>query len=146
MINDNNDQNLITGKTCEVTAMRFITFISLLIVVAFTACATTNSKTTHSRHDMIQLEQIREQLASDAYDLIRKLRPNWLRSRGQRSIHFNNTASSPTVYVNDGKHGDIDSLREIQAEHIKEIRFLNAGEAASRFGLNHAGGAILISI
>ena len=53
--------------------MRFITFISFLIVVAWTACATTNSKTTHSHHNMIQLEQIREQLASDAYDLIRKL-------------------------------------------------------------------------
>ncbi len=143
MINDNNDQNLITGKTCEVTAMRFITFISLLIVVAFTACATTNSKTTHSRHNMIQLEQIREQPASDAYDLIRNLKPQWLRRGGHRSIYFTSYA---TVYVNDSKHGDIDSLRSIPAEHIKEIRFLNAGEAASRFGLNHAGGAILISI
>ncbi len=126
--------------------MRFITFISFLIVVAWTACATTNSKTTHGPHNMIQLEQIREQLASDAYDLIRTLRPHWLRSQGLRSHHFNKTASYATVYVNDSRHGDIDSLRSISAEQIKEIRFMNAGEAAIRFGLNLSGGAILISI
>ncbi len=98
--------------------MRFITFISLLIVVAFTACATTNSKTTHSRHDMIQLEQIREQLASDAYDLIRKLRPQWLRSRGDRSIHFNKTASYATVYVN----GPVSSASQpLRSEFSDEI-------------------------
>jgi len=94
---------------------------------------------------MIQLEQIREQLASDAYDLIRKLRPSWLR-RGHRSNHFNKTASYATVYVNGSKYGDIDSLLSIPAEQIKEIRFMNAGEAAIRYGWNHSGGAILISI
>ena len=126
--------------------MRSITFISLLIVVAFTACATTNSKTIHNRHDLIKIEQIREQLASNAYDLIRKLRPYWLRIRGHRSIHFNKTAPYATVYVNDSKYGDIDSLLSIPVEQIKEIRFMNAGEAAIRYGLNHSGAAILISI
>lgn len=126
--------------------MRFITFISLLIVVAFTACATTNSKTIHNRHDVIKIEQIREQLASNAYDLIRKLKPQWLRSRGHRSIHFNKTAPYATVYVNDSKHGDIDSLSSIPAEHIKEIRFMNAGEAASRFGLNHSSRRLRVTV
>ncbi len=126
--------------------MRFITSISCLIVVALTACATTNSKTTLSRHNLIQLEQIREQPASDAYDLIRTLRPHWLLSRSHRSSHLNWTAAYATVYVNDSKHGDIDSLRSISAEQIKEIRFMNASEAAIRFGFNLSGGAILISI
>ena len=126
--------------------MRFITSISCLIVVALAACATTNSKTTLSRHNLIQLEQIREQHVSDAYDLIRTLRPQWLRSRGHRSFHFNKTAPDLTVYVNDSKYGDIDSLSSIPTEQIKEIRFMNAGEAAIRYGWNHSGGAILISI
>ena len=126
--------------------MRFIKFISCLIVVALTACATTNSKTTHSPHNLIQLEQIREQPALDAYNLIRTLRPHWLRSRAHRSAHFNKTAPYAAVYVNGSKHGGIDSLRSISAEHIKEIRFMNAGEAAIRFGLHLSGGAILISI
>ncbi len=126
--------------------MRFITCISLLIVVALTACATTNSKTTYSRHNVLKTEEIRKQVASDAYNLIRNLRPLWLRNRGQRSIHFNNEASYPTVYVNDSKHGDIDSLYLISTQQVKEVRFLNASEATIRFGLNHAGGAILIKI
>ena len=126
--------------------MRFTPFISCLIIVALTACATTNSKTTHSRHNMIQLEQIREQTASDAYDLIRTLRPHWLQSRRHRSTHFNKTAPYATVYVNNSRHGDIDSLRDIPAEQIKEIRFINSNEAAIRFGPNFSGGAILISI
>ncbi len=126
--------------------MRFITVISFLSLVVLTGCATTNSKTPHGPHNMIQLGQIREQTASDAYDLIRKLRPQWLRSRAHRSSHFNGTAPQAMVYVNDNRYGDIDSLREISAEQIKEVRFMNAGEAAIRFGLNLAGGAILISI
>ena len=50
------------------------------------------------------------------------------------------------VYVNDNWYGDIDCLREISAEQIKEVRFMNASEAAIRLGLNSSGGAILISI
>ena len=126
--------------------MHFLTVISFLIVVALTACATTNSKTPHGRHNMIQLEQIREQPATDAYNLIRTLRPVWLQSRSVWSAHFNNTAPYATVYVNDSRYGDIDSLRSIAAELIKEIHFMNASEAAIRLGLNSSGGAILISI
>ena len=126
--------------------MRFITSISCLIVVALAACATTNSKTTYIPHNLIQLEQIRHQPATDAYDLIRALRPRWLQSRRHRSNYFNKTAPFATVYVNDSRHGDIDSLRDIPAEQIKEIRFINSNEAAIRFGPNFSGGAILISI
>ena len=126
--------------------MRFITVISFLSLVVLTGCATTNSKATYIPHNLIQLEQIRHQPATDAYDLIRALRPRWLQSRRHRSNHFNKTAPFATVYVNDSRYGDIDSLREIPAEQIKEIRFMNASEAAIRFGLNTSGGAILISI
>ncbi len=125
--------------------MRFPLFFSVLMAVALTACSTTNSTTSHNRHGWIKQEEIQKQLAANAYELIRKLRPHWLRSRGRRSIHFDEEASYPKVYVNEFCNGDINSLDAISTEYIKEISYITAGAASARFGLNHASGAILIT-
>ncbi|MFQ5769932.1 MAG: hypothetical protein ACE5HX_05315 [bacterium] len=128
--------------------MRSITIFTMLCAMSLIACSITretHTKTTRRAHNYIYLEEIQKSAASNAYDLIRNLRPHWLRGRGIKSIKFQET-SFPVVYVNDSRHGNIQSLTMISAHYIKEIQFLNAGDATFRFGLNHSSGAILITI
>ena len=49
--------------------------------------------------------------ASDAFDVISRSRPVWLRSRG----------IEPSVYMNGIQMGDIDALRSISINSIKDI-------------------------
>jgi hypothetical protein len=81
---------------------------------------------------------------SSAYDLIQRLRPEYLRSRGPSSLN-NITPVTAVVYVDDVRYGELESLRAMSSEHIREIRYINASDATTRFGTDHVGGAILIT-
>ncbi|MFQ5752768.1 MAG: hypothetical protein ACE5HI_12295 [bacterium] len=128
--------------------MRLFTVISIFGAMLLLACATTtgsHAKKTHYSRDHIYSQEIQRSAASNAYDLISNLRPYWLRGRGAKSIYYQE-ASYPVVYVNENRHGSVESLATISVEYITEIQFLNSGDATIRFGLNHPGGAILITI
>ncbi len=128
--------------------MRLLTVTTILFALVLISCASTvdkNTQKTRYSHNLISAEEIQANPANDAYDLIYKLRPHWIQGRGANSLH-NKEASYPVVYVNESKHGSIESLSSISARHISKIQFLKAGEATFRFGLNHTSGAILIKI
>lgn len=128
--------------------MRLLTVTTILCALGLLACSTTKEtyvKNSHYSHNHIYSEEIQMSTATNAYDLIRYLRPHWLRGRGRKSIKFEQV-SYPLVYVNGNRHGSVNSLSTISVEQIKEIQFFNSGEATIKFGLNHPSGAILITI
>lgn len=128
--------------------MRFLTIFAVGSILILSACSAGNQAAKKNKlrdRNYISSEEIQISAAGDAYHLIKNLRPHWLRGRGFKSLHHQE-ASLPMVYVNENRHGDIHSLSSISTENIHEIRFYNAGDAAFKFGLNHAGGAILIKI
>jgi hypothetical protein len=79
----------------------------------------------------------------DAYEVVQRLRPTWLRSRGRVSIQ-STTAQLPVVYVDNIRFGGPGSLRQISVDAVEEIRYMGAGEATTRYGTGHAGGVILV--
>lgn len=102
--------------------------------------ATAQQPRARVRANLIKLEEIESAGATDTYELIRKLRPAWFRgARGASSL-----GSQPTVvvYVNGLRHGGPASLRDIPLGHVLEIRFLDASDATTRFGIGHGAGAI----
>ncbi|MFQ5675001.1 MAG: hypothetical protein ACE5G1_03820 [bacterium] len=124
--------------------MQILRLISVLVVMTLLGCAavgSTNATKLSHRPNLITAEEIHLSTANQAYDLIRALRPQWLRGRGYKSLQ-----NPAEVYVNEIRYGDINSLSTITKEMIKEIKFLNIGEATVRFGPNHSSGAILITI
>jgi len=76
-----------------------------------------------------------------AMALIRRLRPAWLRARGQDSLSGRNT-TYPVVYVDDIRHGGLDTLHDIPASEILSVRFLGAADATTRWGTGHPSGVI----
>ena len=95
---------------------------------------------------VLTAEEIEVQKAGawTAYDVIARMRPEFLRSRGASSLR-NSVPATAVVYVDDMKYGGINSLKAFSAGQIWRIEYINAADATTRFGTDHLGGAILIT-
>lgn len=86
------------------------------------------------------------------YDVIERLRPNMLRTRGQMGRLSGASGSDPgasvskiRVYLNGSAIGDVSMLRGIQAASVKQVDYLGSSDATTRFGTGHDAGAILVT-
>ena len=79
--------------------------------------------------------------AGDAYDVVRMLRPQWLRLRGTGSFR----AEPPLwVYVDGLRAGTVSALREVPVALVMRMEFVDGVSATQRWGLDHGNGAIVI--
>ena len=94
--------------------------------------------------NVLTAEEISRITVGNVYEAIEQLRPEYLRSRGAISFR---SASAPraAVYLDAVYFGTLASLRNIRATQVMLIEYLSASEATTRFGTNHAGGAILVT-
>lgn len=86
------------------------------------------------------------------YDVIERLRPNMLRTRGQMGRLSGAAGSDPgassskiKVFLNGTAIGDVSMLRGIQAASVKQVDYLNSSDATTRFGTGHDAGAIIVT-
>lgn len=79
-----------------------------------------------------------------AMALIRRLRPSWLRARGQASF-TNGSASYPVVYIDEIRHGGLPTLNQIPTSEIFRLEFYNTADATTRWGTGHTAGVINIA-
>jgi len=96
--------------------------------------------------DLISQEEI-QNLAADAqnaYEIVSRLRPIWLNTRGVGSM--SGGAIEVQVYVNDVRRGGPGTLSEVSRMEVAEIRHLRGTDATQRFGTNHENGAILVKV
>jgi hypothetical protein len=82
--------------------------------------------------------------AKTAYDIVRRLRPQFLQSRGSGSIQNRNKVPIK-VFVDGGFRGGVAVLNEIVAHSVIEITYLNGSDATTRFGTGYESGAILVT-
>ena len=120
-------------------------WIGVLVPVVLLGCGPHH--VPHGAYDpnLITEDEIVDSRASNAYDVIHKLRGNFLSYRGKISIYSPATVSMPTVYVDDQRYGDINILSTIPAADIATIRLYRAWDATTRYGINNAGGVISIT-
>jgi len=50
----------------------------------------------------------------------------------------------PVVYLNSARRGDVEELRSIMVESIREIVYFNGRNASFRFGSGHGSGVIQV--
>jgi len=83
--------------------------------------------------------------ASNALQIVEKLRPQMLRPRGFASPNDANTdASLPKVFLDDVSYGGVESLANVNASQVKQIQFIKAADATTRWGTGYVGGVILV--
>jgi hypothetical protein len=102
----------------------------VLAVLIGCAGSSTTSTSTGRNERLITAEEIVATTARNAQEAIEKLRPRWL-SRMPLTIFVNDVYSSI-------------SLRDIQVGEIESIELLSSADATTRFGTNHARGAIVV--
>jgi hypothetical protein len=82
--------------------------------------------------------------AQNALEVIQQLRPSMLRTRnGSTGEGANGT--NIVIYVDGVRAGERQTLTAVPAANIREIRYLNASDATTRFGTGHPVGAILVA-
>ena len=124
-------------------AHRWLALWALVFTVACGGSAGTAGAGARPSQYLITADEIQAQHFANAYDLINALRPNWLRSR---SASFGGSGQAGVmIYLDGSRLGFADVLRQIAAGHIQSAGFLNGTEATTRYGTNHASGAILIT-
>jgi hypothetical protein len=119
-----------------------------LALLALAACATTPvpdapaDRRGGGRYDVLSVEEIGSNPGMTAFELVQRLRPGWLRTRGASSINNNRPLQ---VYVDGMPMGDPRALRGIDPGAVRSMRYLSAIEATQQFGTDHTNGAILIT-
>ena len=115
---------------------------ALFLLLALGACAGgPGTGTSRPNANMITRTEIDEAGPSSAYDLVQKLRPIWLRKRGNTSFTRN---TDVVVYLDGVAMGDREALRSLSTPEIESLEFLDARRATVRFGEGHTAGAILV--
>lgn len=108
----------------------------------------------------ITLEEIQAASATDAYDLVRSLRPQWLKSGAHQTVRtkpvltpgmsgkpvVNQAIDEPeiVVYLNNVRIGTPESLRELAREQLTSLEFVTPAKATMRWGGGHLHGAIVV--
>ncbi len=116
-------------------ALAFI--VSTIVLIAASACASGGSSGPRRDPNLITAEEMSQFSALTALDVIRRLRPRWLRSRGQ---------SNPQIIQDGARMGtSTENLRTLSVSDIESMRFLSASDATMRYGTNFPGGAIEIT-
>jgi hypothetical protein len=98
-------------------------------------------------------DDIRLASARTVSELIRRLRPQWLRSRGRDvlqldSLHVGQdplAARGVRVYLNGSLMGGLDAMDQVGVDALTGASFLDSNAAVLRYGTGNEDGAILLT-
>ncbi len=113
-----------------------------LPAIVFCACGPSLQAPSRDR-TVITTEEVRSAGVNNAFQLVERLRPLWLRSRGDRSTHL---PTEIVVYQDGVMLGDLETLQYIPIELVVSVRALDAAEAMRLPGLGsrHVERAIMV--
>ena len=122
----------------------FLTLLfALLTVVALGGCASSGGgsgdsgeRTRGTQNQIIEAE-LSTLYQLNAYQAVERLRPRWLRQRLGRV---------PQVVVGGSPGQGLGVLRSIRAVDVREMRFMSASDATTRYGTGYDGGAIVVEL
>jgi hypothetical protein len=117
----------------------------LLTIPVLQACASSGEARPRGNPDVISRDQIDGSSATNALELVRQARPQWLRGRGATSIQSGDVPM-PIIYVGEIRHGELESLRVLEVGSLQELRYISATAATTRYGSGHSGGVIRITL
>lgn len=132
---------------------RLFTYLAVAVLAAgAAACASSSGATTATRStrtpDLITKADIDATPSGNAYDLVNRLRPQWLRPTGVGSMSGGTATSyGIVVFLDNVRMGGLETLRSMDSGSIMSIRYMTAERAASLPGIGRdpISGAIVVS-
>lgn len=133
----------------------------LFVFAATLACAAAAGAQNPARNsNQIVREELQGASASNAYELVQSLRPQWLREKGHETIRTQQAerpngrgrievatiADEPDilVYIDNSKFGNVDALRDIPVSGLGWLEFVSPAKATLRWGSGHTKGVIVV--
>ena len=129
----------------------------LLLALAVAGAPLSAQSSTKRDRNRITEEEVRGSSAQNVYDLVRTLRPQWLRTRGNKTMSTERASGADgqdyaqiatpeiIVYMDGIRFGKDADLRTLSASEIASLQFLDASSATQRFGTGHPHGAIVLT-
>lgn len=96
------------------------------------------------RNEISQEEMVRSG-ATNLYDVVQRLRPQWL--TGTSASNFSGGGQAIVVYQNNTQLGGLDALRQLSPGYAETMRFLDGSEASNTLpglGSRRVAGAIVV--
>ncbi len=126
--------------------LAFLRIAPLLIMAVSSACASSGSSggsatTSGGRGDVITREDLAGLERLTALQVVERLHPQWLQTRGLDSFEESNEV---VIYIDNTRMGGPNELRRLNATEVGEIRYLDSREATTQFGTGHPSGAIFV--
>jgi hypothetical protein len=123
-------------------ALTLSTFARFSLMAVLVACASSGgSASSRSSPDRITAAEIRASNATNAYELISRLRPQWLRAPGGGSISGGVARSQAIlVYLDGNRVGDLTTLSTISVTGVTSMQWLDAARAPTVLSDIPAGG------
>jgi hypothetical protein len=114
------------------SALRKAALLSIVATLAACASSGTGSSSARSSPDRLTKAEISQSSASTAYELISRLRPNWLRATGAGSISGGATRTqSILVYLDGQRLEDLNALKTISAGGIQSAEWIDNTRVAT---------------
>ena len=93
--------------------------------------------------NVITAPELTRSSAANAYEAIRQIRPEMLRTRDAGSVMYFKT-SRPLVAVDNTLVGGVEVLRALPLDGIARIEFVSPWKAAKRYGTGFGNGIMLV--
>jgi hypothetical protein len=121
---------------------KYAMLLCAVVVVAACGKAREGDAPRPSNDRVLGEEEILASKATSLYDVVRLLRPNWLRRSGTRPTSFTGAPAEIVVYLDGQRYGELESLARLSPTSVRFAEFLSASEAQARFGQGNLGGVI----
>jgi len=120
-------------------ARRFTPFALALLLALLPACGTTGTTegTRSGGRNLINQSELTDLPDQDALQAIERLRPRWLRQPLGRT-------PVPVINGTPQRSASMSVLRSIRVADVREMRYMSASDATTRWGTGFDGGAIII--
>lgn len=105
-----------------------------------TAQPDTQPRPVRGPADMISEAEINATAYQNALEVVQGLRPTMLRPRTGGA-----NAQAVVLYLDGVRMNDLQGMSTVPAERVREIRFINARDATTRWGTGHDSGVILVT-
>jgi hypothetical protein len=105
--------------------------VSLTLLVT-AACASSGVQKSSGSPDKLSRTEIESANTTSVYEVVNRLRPNWLRPAGMTMTGIQNSGSQQvTVYLDNQPLGGIETLRNLTTPGVLSMEFLTPTRAAN---------------
>lgn len=132
------------GKRLPLVGRLSATSFAVLLLTSLAACtANRGAQGPSTDTSLITLQEIEDSHQPNLFDVVRAVRPMWLRQFS--TTVQNNQGTGVSVYVDNQRVGGLEVLRDMTTTTATSLRFYTASEAQSRFGLGNLQGVIQVN-